>query len=293
MHEAQRDRLLDARVLLVGGSGWIGQAVQEVLGAYHCPVMLMNSATASADFRQVSGKVQDFQPTVAFFVAGVTPDRGPEMGVEAYSGALDRVTAILELTIQIPSLSHICYASSGIVDANLEPEPNPFLRRYRSAKLREESLVQSSSAEREPLIARVYSLSGPYNRRPQNYALFDFIRQSFTGTISVRSDSLVYRSYSHVMDLAQALVSSIANRCGGTYSTGGRPIELADLAHEVACALPRPVRIEVPRFRSQRDFYCGSDAQWHAWCAASGIVPKGLRDQIRASSQWLWSSRPK
>lgn len=293
MDQAQCDRLRDSRILLVGGSGWIGRAVLQVLDGYHCTVLSMDSASALAEIRARSGKVQAFQPTVAIFVAGVTPDRGTELGIEAYSGMLDRVTATLESMIQLPGLSQICYASSGVASPDRESEPSPILQRYRSAKLREEELVQSCSAEQAPLIARVYSLSGPYVRRPENYALFDFIRQSLTGTISVWADSLVYRSYSCVMDLAQALVASVADRRGGTYSTGGRPVELADLAHEVAAALRRPVRIEIPEHRSRRDFYCGSNPQWLRWCAASGIVPQTLGSQIRVSHEWLLHRRPK
>ena len=271
----------------MGGSGWIGRALQQVLTSLHCHVLSLDSTAASTDFSARSGRVYAFQPTIAIFVAGVTPDRGADMGAIAYSEALDRVTATLENVIHLPSLSRVCYASSGIVNVDRGTEPDPIRRRYRSAKLREEGLVQSSSAEGNPLIARVYSLSGAYVRYPDNYALFNFISQSRTGVISIRADSLVYRSYSSVMDLARVLVYSLASQRGGTFSTGGHPIELVELAHEVAATAAGPVRIEIPEQRTREDFYCGNDAQWRQWCAELGVIPKDLRNQITASIEWL------
>ena len=287
MGKERGDLHQEERILVVGGSGWIGRALQQVLTSLHCQVLSLDSTAASTEFSAKSGRVHAFQPTTAIFVAGVTPDRGAEMGVEAYSGALDRVTATLENVIHLPSLSRVCYASSGIVNADRGTELDPIRRHYRSAKLREERLVQSSSTEGDPLIARVYSLSGPYARCPDNYALFDFIRQSRTGAISIRSDSLVYRSYSSVMDLAHVLVYSLASQRGGTFSTGGHPIELGELAHEVAATAAGPVRVEIPEQRTRKDFYCGNDTQWRRWCAESGVVSKNLREQITASIEWL------
>jgi len=235
----------------------------------------------------VRRQVEEFNPDTLIFLAGVTPDRERHLGPARFESALEAVSAELEASLSLPSLRRACYLSSGIVE---QPHHLPELSAksaYREAKIREESLVERSGDHLDALIIRLYSLSGPYSRRPQDYAFHDLLGQGPSGLIKVESSQPVLRSYVSVTDLADALVASMSTGQTGVKVTGGEPIELGDLAKRIGDLVFPDAEVHVPVRDGEVLRYCGDDDAWQAWCSTVGIEPMNLNQQILQTAGWL------
>lgn len=280
------------RILVVGASGWIGRAVEHELQMNDCDFVSLNSVGVARARLSAYEDLLALSPSTVIFLAGVTPDRGPSMGLAAYEESLSRVTDVLGFIARLPGVARMCYVSSGIVASPQSTMSDPFRSLYRETKMREEEITLSVSSKAEPLVARVFSLSGPYVRQPQNFALYSFILQGRAGTIDVTADRLVYRSYTSVMDLARVLLSSLADGRGGILSTGGAPVELEELAQEVARLTPPHALVTSKPHRGNPEYYCGDNAVWKQWCALSGVTARDLTAQIKESADWVLRESP-
>ena len=276
------------RVLLIGGSGWIGTALQQVLAETNAEVLVTSSRESITGDDSVLSSVREFEPNAVVFLAGVTPDLGPSLGLDAYERALDRVTQELRAATRLVNLQHFTYLSSGIAGLAIATSRNPYREAYRRAKLDGEALAADLSASMAVSTIRVFSLSGPFARDPGRYALFDLISQAKMGRIELTSERLVYRSYVGVLDLARAIARSLAKGISGLYYTGGERIELESLAGRIASLVNPSALVVSPQDRAGVDDYTGPNADWLTWCDQLGFAPQGLPEQILASYGWLF-----
>ncbi len=277
----------DRRVLLVGGRGWIGRALTAALKETRTPTYVTSSADSIALDASVQQEIRSFAPDTAVFLAGMTPDRGPAMGPDRYKNSLDVITRELEAVASLPGLEHLTYLSSGIVGAGGGFGRNIFKEMYRLAKLNEEHLLMAMEGGPAALVVRVFSLSGPYARDPNPYAFYSLIEQCKAGRVKIEADCLVVRSYTSVVDLAEVVLRSAAIGIKGLKSTGGEPLELADLAARVSEVLNPSAEIIVREHRHGLDEYVGPDSQWRGWCEETGVVPIELSEQIVQTATWL------
>ena len=277
----------DRRILLVGGRGWVGKAVQKAAEARGYSTLATGSRDSIATNRDLASIVKDFSPTSLVFLAGVTPDRGPQLGEGGYHQALARTHAELQAVLSRYEFDHLTYLSSGIAGLHPLQVDQPFREMYRRAKVAEEDLIAALPATAAALTLRVYSLSGPYARDPLRYALFDFINQARLGRITVTANQLVRRSYVSVLDVAQVILKSAEMGISGVRSTGGEPVELADLAERVALVINPAASVVTDDSRSGMDDYVGDDVEWRSWCAEVGVSGAELPQQIRQSEMWL------
>lgn len=276
------------RILLIGGSGWIGTALRQVLAETNAEVLATSSRESLARDNSVLSNVREFEPDAVVFLAGVTPDLGPSLGLDAYGHALDRVTQELRAATKLVSLQHFTYLSSGIAGLEFATSRSPYREAYRRAKLNEEALAADLSASMAVNTIRVFSLSGPFARDPRRYAMFDLISQAKMGRIEITSDLLVYRSYVSVIDLARAISGSLVHGIAGLHCTGGERIELEPLAGRIASLVNPRAAVISQQERVGVDDYTGPNADWLLWCNQLGIAPQGLRDQVLTSYEWLY-----
>ena len=282
----------EGRTLLVGGHGWVGRALQEAAEARGCATMATGSHDSIATDRDLASAVEDFSPTSLIFLAGVTPDRGPQLGKGGYQRSLDRIYTELDAVLSMYEFDHITYLSSGIAGRPPSQVHSPFREMYRQAKVAEEALVDSHALSRTVLTMRIFSLSGPFARDPLRYALFDFIRQARTGLITVSANGLVWRSYVSVLDVARVILGSAEMGISGVRSTGGKSIELAELARRVAQVVNPAASVVSAERRSGVDSYVGDDLEWRKWCTEVGVTGAGLSEQISESARWLDQAVP-
>ncbi len=274
------------RCLVVGANGWVGTAVKKSLSFRQVPLLSTRSSQTLSNLA-VRCQVEEFNPDTLIFLAGVTPDRERHLGPARFESALEAVSAELAASLALPSLRRACYLSSGIVE---QPEQFPeswAKSAYREAKVREESLFDRNGEHLDTLIVRLYSLSGPYARRPQVYAFHDLLGQGPRGLIKVESTQPVLRSYVSVTDLAEALVASLSKGQTGVRVTGGEPIELGELAQRISEVVFPDAEVLVPERQGATLSYCGDDDAWQAWCATVGIEPMDLNQQIIQTAEWL------
>jgi nucleoside-diphosphate-sugar epimerase len=218
-------------------------------------------------------------------------------------GAAQFVAANLELTTGIVRLldtwvpKGLFYSSSGAV---YEPDgsyshdlgANPYGVLKRLDELAFLELCRECQAR--CLVARVFSVAGPYITKPELYALGSFLRQARADArISIKSPRLVYRSYAAVTDIVASgiahLVCDTADR-ELVLDTGGLCIELEQLAREVRSALGRteivierePLDVSLPP-----DIYCGAGADFEAALTRYEIPMTSLGLMIRQTAASL------
>ena len=282
----------DRRTLLVGGNGWVGSALQGAAEARGYTTMVTGSRDSIATDRDLASAVEAFSPTSLIFLAGVTPDRGPQLGNGGYQRSLERIYVELDAVLSMYDFDHVTYLSSGIAGLRPSQDDSTFREMYRKAKVKEEALVASLPLKRSALTTRIFSLTGPFVRDPLRYALFDFIHQARAGLITVTAKTLVRRSYVSVLDVAQVILGSAEMGISGVRSTGGEPLELAELAERVAQIVNPAASVVSAEGRSGVDDYVGEDLEWRKWCSEVGVTGAGLPQQISQSAQWLGQAVP-
>ena len=278
---------IDRRILLIGGRGWVGKALQEAAEAHGYSTLVTGSRDSVAGDRDLASTVERFRPTSMVFLAGVTPDRGQKLGEDCYQQCLSRTYAELDAVLSRYEFNHVTYVSSGIAGLQPDHDEPPFRDIYRRAKVAEEELVAALPASRAALTLRVFSLAGPYVRDPLRYALYDFIHQARSGRIAVTANKYVWRSYVGVLDLARVILKSAETGICGVRSTGGEPVELVDLAQRIAHLVNPAACVVAREGRLGIDYYVGDDVDWRNWCAEVGVKRAELSQQIRQSEMWL------
>jgi nucleoside-diphosphate-sugar epimerase len=276
------------RIILVGGTGWIGRAVQHLLQRIDCHVLIFGSPRGKLSRAWDLATAEAFGADGLVFLAGVTPDLGEQIGLRDYEGLLEDVSRTLEQCLEIRGLRWLSYASSGIVEMAELEDPHGCRNAYQSAKYREEALVEcAQSPTLVSQIVRIYSLSGPFVTRPEHYAIFDLISQAKSGVIRVKAQSGVWRNYTAVTDLATVILSAALSVRNELLCTGGQPIEMRDLASLIARTVNPSAIVQFPPESGPPNFYCATGSEWERRCSAMSLISQTLDSQIRASALWL------
>lgn len=280
--------IVGQRVMIVGANGWIGKAVQHLLRQIDCEVLLLGSPRSREVRPWDVATARAFKPDGLVFLAGVTPDIGERIGRDAYVERLSEVSRVLEESLDVQTLRWTSYASSGVVEVAPGEAESEARSAYRAAKAWEEELVgRFSSARLVAQVFRIYSVSGPFATRPRNYALFDLIEQARSGVIHVSARSAVWRSYTSVIDLAAVMLCSSLRRQSDVLSTGGRPIEMRDLASMIAHAVNPSATVHSLPEVGTPDLYYAVGKDWDERCSELHLASQTLEGQIRASALWL------
>lgn len=241
----------DERVVITGASGWLGRSLlheleaalgdrlsSQVLALGSSPrTIRLGSGRAIDILKWEHDAVASWGPTAAIHLAYLTRERIAEVGLPAYLEANLRVTAQAALLQALPGMRAFVAASSGAaacVDWASAFDDNGA---YGALKRMDEALFlrEGEFLGVPTVIARTWSVSGPYCTKPFLFAFSDFITQAqSTGRIVVRAEGEVWRRYVDAGQyLALCLRSSIAGGSGVIGSTGPM-IEIRELAQAVA-----------------------------------------------------------
>lgn len=256
-----------ARVLVTGGTGFVGRWLVEVLGlarqrhALDCHALIL-----TRDARRVIDRWPwiGLQPWVQFIESDVRAIRGVSGPLEVVlHGAVDTATAEDPKTIRevceegarrVLELAGTCNArhfhlmSSGAVYAARRvgqadpgegesihgPEPGPY-GAYSEGKRSAERIVRSACiAGCTMTVSRVFGVAGPGLPLDGRFAIGNFIQDALSGgSIRVHGDGRAVRSYLHAADMAAWIWSIALGAPSGTVLNVGSPdaittLELAD-----------------------------------------------------------------
>ena len=292
------------RVAVTGASGWFGKTALDLLfdawGA-QASERVAGYASLGRDIVLPSGRVvpvralpellTDPAPTVLLHFAYLTRDRTAELGVAEFVARNAQISATALEAIRRHRPRVVVTASSGAVyepDGSLAHDitTNP----YGALKVLDE-LAFARAAEQASAgwaIPRVFSVAGPGMTNPERYALGSMIAMARAGgPIEIRSSHPVFRSYCGV-DETIALALSAASHTGGVvFDTGGRVVEMAELAKAVArsvgegCGLVRP---EFSQF-AEADRYIGDPAVYTRLARDAALTLADLDQLIDATAR--------
>ena len=275
----------DDRLLVLGGGGWFGQTLLHMVGSSAPIHATASSARPGLQIWNLA-RIRDFGPTVVANFAFLTRERIASEGVEEFTRANESLTQRFLEAISLPTVRAALTVSSGaaVTDPN---EP------YGRLKLAEEtSALSCVSSSLAVVAARAYSVSGPFVRRPQDYAFSEMVIQASEGYIQIRSPEPTFRRYVSVSDLLSVTLGTALSGRSGVIDSGGDLVEMADLAaHIVARVNPTAVVSRVPMTSEEPSIYASDNATWQFAVSARRFSPMGLDAQIDAVVQSLASCR--
>ncbi|MBE7191644.1 MAG: NAD(P)-dependent oxidoreductase [Gordonia polyisoprenivorans] len=288
--------LADRRLLVLGASGWFGRTAMAM--SEGLPVLAVGSRART--FRVLDREIRceawdeerilEFAPTDVVDCAFLTRDRVTSVGLGDYVAMNRELTSRARWTTRLDSVHRLLTISSGAavhpVDAlttPLEQNPYGFLKREAEEQLRTDAEETGCAIA----IVRAWSVSGPFVRIARSYALSDMVLQARKGRIAIRADHPVLRRYVAVEDLLAVGLSSAQNAVT-TVDSGGRLVEMSELAELVSEAVGGPVEISRPPLVDTRvDDYAAEPEIWSRAAARAHLVPRSLEQQLAAVAQWL------
>ena len=283
----------DDRVLVLGASGWFGRTMLALLSGLGSVQVLALASRArqmpqSSRFHVAAWDeylVESFGPTVVVNFAFLTRDKWAEGHDAEYRQVNELLISRLLWSTRLPSVRAALTVSSGAaVSAGSDGDGNP----YGVLKAAEERAVLQSVAEhRSVLVARAWSVSGPFVRDPRKYLFSDLILQARAGLVTLRAERPVYRRYVSVDDYLSVCLTRALRGVSGVVDSGGPLVEARDLARRVADRLGAAVEFPNVFDESRPDLYYSDDVGWSEAVAAQGYCPASLDEQIEIVSNHL------
>jgi len=254
------------RVLITGGTGFVGKHLLDVIAASTTPLAL-DDVVVSSRSPQVTG--HDVE-TVTW---DVTSDSVPNLQVDAVIHAATPASAelnarsprlmfdqivegarhVIQFCAKQPDPPRVIFTSSGAVygempaeitawteDSKFAADPLDAKNAYASGKRTAEALFALAGHEGvcRPTIARLFAFSGRHLPLDKHFALGNFVRDALEGgPIRVRGTGTAVRSYLDGDDMATWLLLALFNEAsvGKVIHVGSdQAITIAELARLVA-----------------------------------------------------------
>jgi UDP-glucuronate decarboxylase len=271
----------DDRVLILGASGWFGKTLQQLLEDR--VEILKLASTSRQDYEDWNlQRVRAFAPTMVVSLAFLPRSELAVLGEQGYRIAALDILDQFALAAEMPSVRSCFLASSGTAVMATESVHGAL------KALSEQRALELVSDQRNVVVGRVYSVSGPLVTRPHEYAFSDLILQAFTGQIVIRAQHQVWRRYVSVEDFLQVSLGLMLRGDSGVLESGGDLIEIADLAKEISKVVNPVAQIHVMTDRvGDPDIYASDNESWVRASESLGLSPANLRAQIRATAGGL------
>lgn len=269
------------RVLVLGAGGWFGQTMLDLMPP-SVPVLAIARSARGKFAVWETNEVAAFAPTAVVNFAFLTRERVDIDGEAAFRLVNEELTRRFLWASQLPSVRTVLTTSSGA--AVTEPQ-SP----YGELKRAEEKFAMDLvTASRAVVVARVYSVSGAYVRRPHDYAFSDFILQAQEGSVHVLADRPVFRRFVGVDDVLTVTMGLGLRGWSGLIETGGELIELGRLAQRIISIVNPSAKLSRSAQTSdQPSVYASDNVSWSQACADMGHRPAGLDAQIRNTASGL------
>ena len=255
------------KVLVVGGAGYIGGAVTEILTAARIPFCVYDSLVYEPHYLKnvdfVCGDIRDtskLKPllskcTHVIWLAAIVGDGAcevnPALTVEVNQRSIDWLAENYQGRIILTSTCSVY----GQHDAELEEDSpvNP-LSLYAKTKLQAESRLHGENS----LIFRLgtaFGVSDTYSRPRMDLVVNYMTANALTkGELSVFG-GMQWRPLIHAKDIAQAIVHNLERPVRGVYNLASTNIQIKHLAEIVSQMTGSKVRYTEQKFQDQRNYH--------------------------------------
>lgn len=277
------DRLRRSRILITGGTGFVGTwliaglaRANRVRGLGASAVIVSRDPEAflarepwvrhetwvgfsqgdARDLRTPPGEFSHGIIGAAPADAMVTQERPQSVMETVLSGAAGMLRAL-------PPASSLLLLSSGAVYGEGDHRPNLIpegfqgslewldpSNAYHEAKRAAEAMTMAANVESgmKVTIARLFAFHGPWLPTDRHFAVGNFIRDAIDGhDIVIRGDGTPVRSYLYAADMLAWLLNILARgESGRAYNVGSdRAVSVSELANLVAATMPTPPRVRI------------------------------------------------
>ena len=254
------------RVLITGGTGFVGRHLLDVIASDSTSMTLDDVIVASRSSRETGHDVE----TVTW---DVTSDSVPKLHVDAvvhaatpasaelnarsprlmFDQIVDGARRVIEFCVMQPVPPRLIFTSSGAVygemppeltawteDSKLAADPLDAKNAYASGKRAAEALFGLAASERvcRPTLARLFAFSGRHLPLNKHFALGNFVRDALDGgPIRVRGTGTAVRSYLDGDDMATWLLLALFSEGSVNkviHVGSDHAITISELAHLVA-----------------------------------------------------------
>ena len=303
----------DNKILITGGSGWIGRATiamlldslensfygrTEIFTSTGREIKINNQQVITRPLQMINE--QYFDDAYLIHLAFVTKEKSNELSLDEY---IFRNQAISDLVTTfaksnkiaggfIPSTGAI-YKANGDFEDDIKKNPYGFLKLLDEQKFLELDVDLSRMAQ-----IRLFNLAGPFMNKSNDYALGSIINNIYSGgPIELRSNYPVLRSYVHVADLVelsfQIMLGMTAGPATPFDTATDQTIEIGELAQECKKVL-RAEQIEIIRNNFEpslkEDRYVGDKSTFLKLVSSARIKLAPIKEQISDTAEWLASS---
>nr|WP_294847238.1 NAD-dependent epimerase/dehydratase family protein [uncultured Sphingomonas sp.] len=298
------------RIIITGASGWIGRTalamLHDALGdeAFADRVRIFGSSAKLVHFGNGQSLEQrplselsglDHERSLLFHLAFLTMDKVSLMSAESYMENTRLITDGVIDSLAAVGVDRLFIASSGAAQFFDRDGPGSPIDLYGRAKLYEEARAAEWAAagdDRHAIIARIFSLTGPYINKPEIYAISSFIRDALAGEqITVRATKEIRRSYVPVTELVSLALAILLDKDPAgivtRFDTGGEHIELGELAQKIDRLLGGQGVERAEITNSCADNYVGDQQQYLELLEAYGVARTSLDDQILLTAQFI------
>lgn len=301
---AQRLKQSPFNVVLTGGGSWLGQASLLVLenafgsdlvsrvsvfGSHARP--LRTPAGTQIESRAL-GEIKMLPEGSYLFLhyAFVTKSHVSEQPLVEYIRLNEAIADLVEETARrvgakgffLPS-SGAVYCKDGSLQENVEASPYGFMK--LKDELRFQRMCEEITCAYAPL--RVFNVAGPCVNNVPAFVLSSIIDDVLHGMpVKLRATAPVFRSYVHVIDLIELVLSALLTSAWGVaevFDTAGEDvIEVGDLARLITTLMGMPgYPIERPPLHNEPvDRYVGDRTAFARHADDLGITLRPLRSAI-------------
>lgn len=294
----------DARFVLTGPSGWIGNAMLALLagrmgGALGDRVsafassertMPLSSGENLAVRDLASIRPADVDGAHVIHLAYLTKDKVEGIGERRFFDTNLAIDDHLLAALSQAKPASLFVASSGaaaLAAAGVDLHP------YGMTKLRQEArfLEWAASTGVATIAGRIFNIAGPHINKLDAYAISNFVVQALERReIHIQADQPVFRSSLHVMDLCALIVEAGlrgARRDRPVDLCGAQVVEMADIAALVSAQMgDAPVRRAAMRY-DRASVYLGHFPDTKVLAMELGFDLLPLSVQVRDTIRWI------
>lgn len=252
------------RLLLFGGSGWLGRSLLHRLSPYGLQDILVvgeSSRLIILPDREIRvhsyslAAAEDFQPSIVIHLAALTRDRLTAANKETYSET-NRVLLRRGLALsRISSVSAVVSVSSGAALTDSGP--------YGASKREQESAFEALRGEIPAHIvnARVWSVTGRFCTKPDAFAITSMIQEAKRlGTVTVRSVIPVRRRYVDAGEFLELAMRAGKIGLAQSIDSSGALVELEQLAVRIGSIYGAEVQCSPSRVGPGDDYFTSSSS---------------------------------